>query len=233
MADQPQLTMDDIDEALEGSGEPIQIDEAPDEPDSIAEIDEKALAQRVESELGNSRDAYIPPSEIIANLNHYKQVAAALAFGSRDPKLAAAQMFQRMFVGSSMGMSMASALLGMHVMDGRVSLSAHLIAARLRAGGWDLVIEESDPPGEWCRVTAKQEGHSPVSFKYTMDMAKQQKLVRQGGAWEKNPWDMLYARCVATVGRRAEPGGLTGCYAPAELMKSADSENRGSRERLG
>ena len=228
MADQ--LSMDDID-ALDDPKPDVedQYEDADETAiQAVDAIDEKQIATELATRLPH--DARVTFNDMANDVGKYWRVAKALAVGQSEKRVA--EIFQSMIIGVSLGLSPASAVTGIHVIQGRLSLSCHLIAGVMRESGWDIVVEESDPPGEWCRVTAKRDGSTPVAFKYSIEMATKQGLIRKGGPWTMNPWDMLYARAVSIVGRRAEPGRLAGFYAPEEFGKKS-IENRGSRDRLG
>ena len=219
----PQLSIDDITDAVNADITPepqIEYIE-PDEQPETTPPDTTELTRRIEEHPELSK--HVGPADLARNWEFYKTVSNAFAYGagSRDDQTRIrAQVMQKIFIGVNMGMTPASAILGINIIKGKVSLSANAMVAMLHAAGWDTKIEESDPVGEWCLFTATKPGRSPVSFRYTIEMARQAGLVRRDGAWTTNPWDMLYARAASVGCRRAEPAVLTGVYSTEDVFQS-------------
>lgn len=133
-----------------------------------------------------------------------------------DPKKLL-KLMQVMFIGDSLGIPPAVAADNIYIIDDKVVVGVHVLAGMMEADGWVRRVDHSDPPGQWCRVTASKNGRPDMKFTYTMDMAKQQGLVRNGSNWIKCPWNMLYARATATLSRMAVPHMATGLYHASEI----------------
>lgn len=91
-----------------------------------------------------------------------------------------------------------------HIIDGKLSKKAAQCLAELRKMGakhkW--ITEANDPLKATLQVVF--EGETSV-VTYTIEMAKQQGLIKHGGAWTKNPWDMLQARAITSMVKRVAP----------------------------
>jgi hypothetical protein len=122
----------------------------------------------------------------------------------------------KMIFGAELGFSPGASQRMVYITNGKAGLSADGMVALSMQDGCEYDIEHSDPPGEWCKVTATRGGRS-YSFTFTMEMAKKAGLVKSGGNYEKYPWDMLYARAAAHVSRKMSPARLAGIYTPEEL----------------
>jgi len=210
---EPQLTMDDIDDAVAAS---TPIEPLPAAPEPVIEPIKTSELATVEYTLPERGSTVVTPREIAENLEAWKALALACSAGLDNPIKTAALTFQKLFIGAGMGLTTTASLTGMHIIQGVPSLTAHTLAGVARAHGWDFTVEESEPPGTWCKITANKGGMTPVVFQYTIDMANQQGLVKSGGAYDKHPWNMLYARCMAVVCRRACPEALSGVVAVGE-----------------
>ncbi|RMH28897.1 MAG: hypothetical protein D6692_04805 [Planctomycetota bacterium] len=174
--------------------------------------------------------------QLQANYDWFRKLALAHAHATGDGSAkSVAQLLVKIVWGTSLGFSPAAAFGGIHFVEGVPTLGAHAIAALVKAAGWKIQVRESDPPGQWCEVTLTKPDEPPVVFKYTMEMAQQQGLVRDRGPYKKHPWNMLYARALAVAGRRAAPEMLTGLYVREEMDLMNDDAGRDDdmRRRLG
>lgn len=123
--------------------------------------------------------------------------------------------------GRELGLQPMQALDGIHIIEGRPSPSASLIAALIaRAHGDDALI-----PVVWdntqCTISFKRRSWATrAEFTYTIDDAKRAGLTGKK-PWQMNPASMLFARCVSTIGRRMFADALAG-LGPVEDLDDDD-----------
>ncbi|MFC0124406.1 hypothetical protein [Bifidobacterium apri] len=125
--------------------------------------------------------------------------------------------------GASMGLQPAESLYRIHVIKGRPTMSAELIAAQVRKHGHKLHIYKDY---EHQSVTAEIIRSDDPDFKFVekrdMDWAKRMGLAGKDN-WRKDPMTMLKWRAITAVAREACPETLYGAgYTPDEMDDLAD-----------
>ena len=118
------------------------------------------------------------------------------------------------------GVSPMTAIMGgFSNVQGKITMSAELMHSLLRGAGVRLKIIQSDTTR--CEIYGKRSdtGDEYTSL-YTIEDAKKANLVKAGGSWEKNPSDMLFARCISRLRRRLAPDIATKAYVEGELDES-------------
>lgn len=90
---------------------------------------------------------------------------------------------------------------GLHLIQGKVEISARMMSALIRKQGHSVQIVESSD--ERCILKGKRvDNGDEGSAEYTIDEAKRAGLVKKGGGWEKHPSDMLFARALSRLARQ-------------------------------
>ena len=102
------------------------------------------------------------------------------------------QLFAVMLVAQAENKHPATVVQEFDVIQGRPALKSQALLARFQQAGGKV---------EW-----------------TIDMAKQAGLYRDGSGWSKYPEDMLRARCISRAVRAVFPGCILGHYAVEEVM---------------
>ena len=125
--------------------------------------------------------------------------------------------------GASMGLQPAESLYRIHVIKGRPTMSAELIAAKVREHGHKLHIYKDV---ENLSVTAEIIRSDDPDFKFRetrdMDWAKRMGLAGKDN-WRKDPMTMLKWRAITAVAREACPETLYGAgYTPDEMSDLDD-----------
>lgn len=125
--------------------------------------------------------------------------------------------------GASMGLQPAESLYRIHVIKGRPTMSAELIAAKVREHGHKLHIYKDV---EHLSVTAEIIRSDDPDFKFRetrdMDWAKRMGLAGKDN-WRKDPMTMLKWRAITAVAREACPETLYGAgYTPDEMSDLDD-----------
>jgi hypothetical protein len=148
-----------------------------------------------------------------------------------------AQACVKIMAGRELGLPPVASMMGVNVIQGRVSLSAQLMLACAKRAGYGYDVHEADG---WCSIDWYRAADGKLLGKssFSMDEAKEAGLVKQGGNWTKYPSDMLFWRAASRGVRRFCPDATSGMavYAPDELGVEVDPEDsapspiQGSRE---
>ena len=111
-----------------------------------------------------------------------------------------------------------------HIINGSdLSLRADWMLAEFeRQGGWWVWLNEGDD-GVQAIMHVKYKHHD-MQVKYTIDMAKRAGLCKPKSGWEKNPGEMLRARCQTKAIRMLCPNVLAGFATDQELSADSDSD---------
>lgn len=99
---------------------------------------------------------------------------------------------------------------------GKITMSAELMHSLIRQSGHKLKIMKST--NEVCEIWGKRKDTGEeYTAVYHIDDAKRAFLVKKDGGWEKNPSDMLFARCISRLRRRLFPDVATKSYVEGEF----------------
>jgi hypothetical protein len=114
---------------------------------------------------------------------------------------------------------------GMQNIMGKITIAPEMLMALIREKGHKIEILETTD--KICRIkgTRKDTGESYTSV-YEITEAERAGLVKQGGAWTKNPSDMLFARCSGRLKRRLFPDVATKAYVEGEREEAQVEEVR-------
>ena len=90
---------------------------------------------------------------------------------------------------------------GLHIIEGKVELSARIMSALIRRSKHKLEILHSDD--QMCRIkgTRADTGETHTVC-FTIEMAQKAGLIKEKGGWKRTPEDMLYARCISRLARQ-------------------------------
>ena len=133
------------------------------------------------------------------------------------------QAVTKILAGQELGIGPVTALTGIYIVKGRVTLSANLIAASIKRGGkYNYRVKELTD--ERC-VIAFFEGKEAVGESaFSMADAKRAELAN-GDNWKKYPRNMLFARAISNGAKVFTPDIFGGAvYTPDELGESVDGE---------
>lgn len=122
-----------------------------------------------------------------------------------------------MLHGRDLGLSVSQALRGLHVVEGKVVLSADLMLAMCLKRP-DIcesfrLLESTDQRAVY---EAKRRGQPAVTLAWTIKQAQDAGLAGRGN-WKGYPAAMLRARCIAALARATFPDLLFGVYDTDEL----------------
>lgn len=121
-----------------------------------------------------------------------------------------------MQTGKELGLGPMQALRSIHIIEGKPTMSADLIAglALQRVPGMVLRVAESTDAK--CVVKAARSGQELTTFTFTIQDAQRAGLVNKDN-WKKYPRQMLRARCITEAARAIAPDAVVGIYDPDEL----------------
>lgn len=133
-------------------------------------------------------------------------------------------------LGSSMGLSPAESLYRIHVIDGKPSASAELIASNVRRAGHRLRIRATNETAT-VQIVRYDDPDFTYEVTWTMEDAQRAKLAGKDN-WAKHPRAMLRARAISECAREACPEALYGVtYVEGEVVDSVTHEPlNGARE---
>ena len=125
----------------------------------------------------------------------------------------------------ALGIPRINALTSIHVIDGKPTASADLIAALVRRAGHKLRIEGDDTYAEATIIRADDPDYVPTPIRW--DQAKAKKAGKWGakGPWSQYPAAMLRARAITEAARMWASDALYGViYTPEELGAVVDED---------
>lgn len=115
----------------------------------------------------------------------------------------------------ALGIPFASALNGIHVIDGRPSVSPALMSGLVRRAGHKLRVTGDDTRAV-AEIVRADDPDFTFRSEWTLERAKQAGLAGRG-QWSKYPAAMLKARAISEVCRDACQEVLAGVYTTEEL----------------
>jgi len=169
----------------------------------------------------------VKPSPIkINSIEELKNISAILAqSGYFGNNASMAQCFTRILAGRELGIPAFAAITGIHVINGKPTLSANLMATLIKASGKyrykKISHTESECVLEFFEFFQGQwESLGTTSF--TMVDAKRAGLTSMN--WQKFPKNMLFARAISNGFREFCPDLAMGApvYTPEELGANTD-----------
>ena len=138
------------------------------------------------------------------------------------------QVMAVMLVAQAENKHPASVVQEYDIIQGKPALKSQAILARFQlAGGtvqWDAVSPKA------VKGTFKHASGGTLTVEWTIEMAKQAGLVREGSGWSKYPEDMLRARVISRAVRSVFPACILGHYAVEEVMDFDPPKNMGKVE---
>lgn len=122
-------------------------------------------------------------------------------------------------LGQQMGLSPAESMYRIHVIEGKPSASAELIASNVRRAGHKIRIHATNESAT-VRITRADEPDYPSEVTWTIEDAKRAELTGKDN-WRKYPRSMLRARAISECAREACPEALYGVtYVEGEVVES-------------
>jgi len=154
----------------------------------------------------------------IRSIDDLSRVSAMLAKSGyfKDAK-DAAQAGVKVLAGMEMGFGAFASMTGIYLIDGKLSVSANLLAQAIkRSGRYDYRIREHTDTA--CRIVFYEGGEEIGESSFTLEDAKRAGVAGRG-PWRSYPQAMLFARALSQGARWHTPDVLGGsaAYLPEEL----------------
>jgi len=125
------------------------------------------------------------------------------------------QMLAVMLVAQAEGKHPATVVQEYDIIQGRPALKSQAMLARFQLAGGTVQWDEVSPQA--VKGTFKHPSGGSLTVEWTIDMAKQAGLVREGSGWTKYPEDMLRSRVISRAVRSVYPACILGHYAVEEV----------------
>lgn len=157
---------------------------------------------------------------LISRINEFQTVAKLFAdSGMFTDAKGAAQCFVKIMAGAELGLPPFTAMNAFHVIQGKPTMAANTIAARLKASGkYNYRIVEKT--GERCVIDFYESGE-----KVHTEMWDTKRAIKAGvGNMNKFPEAMLFARAITSGARAIAPDVVGQFYTPDELGADVDAE---------
>jgi len=162
-----------------------------------------------------------------------REAASALVKSGFMPKAidTAEKAIAVAMAGRELGIPMMQAIRSIHIIDGKPTMSADLMAALVlrRIPGAKLRVAQST--NELCSVEAARPGDEITPFTFTLKDAQQAGLTSKD-VWKKYPRAMLRARCISEAVRAVFPDCLIGVYTPEELENAFSGDTPADAARV-
>lgn len=131
------------------------------------------------------------------------------------------QVMAVMAKGRELGIPMMTALTGINIIKGNITLSSALMQAVCLARP-DVCeyFEMVESTNQKAVYRTKRKGRPEQEMVFTIEKAKDMGLVSKGGTWKSQPDTMLRWRAVSELARMVYPDLLAGCYTDDELSVS-------------
>lgn len=167
------------------------------------------------------------PSQYAAHysLSELQQIGQAFAQSRMFPDIQQqGQALVKILAGKEMGIAPFAAMTGIHIIKGKATVGANLMASLIKdSGRYDYkVLEHTD---KVCRIQFFEHGQPVGVSEFTMDDAKAAGVLGND-TWKKYPKNMLFARAMSNGMRWYCPNATSGqtVYTPEEMGASVDEE---------
>ena len=164
-----------------------------------------------------TKTAEVVRPDLLRNLAEIERVATACArSGYYNDVKDASQAVVKMLAGREMGIGPIQAIAAIHIVEGKPTAGANLIAANVkRSGRYDYRIK--DRTEERCVLEWYEYGQKVGESAFSMEDAKRAGLANKHN-WKSYPRPMLFARALTEGVRVYAPDAAAGTiYTPEEL----------------
>ena len=125
--------------------------------------------------------------------------------------------------GRELGLPMMQSITSIHVIDGKPTISAELMAALVHQRVPGAVLRCIETNDRICTYEAARPGDKILKMSFTWDEAVRAGVTGKDN-WKKYPAAMLRARCCSAICRIVFPDAIMGCYTPDELGAITNDE---------
>lgn len=133
-----------------------------------------------------------------------------------------AKAFVKIAAGEELGFGPVASMQGINIIKGKLSLGAHLIAAKIVREGYSYLVTKHT--SEECEIEFFGPGGSRLGTSpFSLEDARRQELLSRDN-WKKMPRNMLWARSMSNGARWYCAGAFAGAapYTPEELGADVD-----------
>ena len=195
------------------STEDVVVEELPWDSEPV-EVVEAEVVEEIPSELTDDEadTAIMKQGMSLADMRQIGDVAVA---SNRFPAIFnSEQAIISILAGREIGLGPLKSLQELYVVEGKVAMSAGLIASMIKKSGkYNYTIDSHD--NEHCVLTFTENGEEAGVSSFSMEDAQIAGLVRQGSGWTKYPRNMLFARALTNGARWFCADAFTGAvYTP-------------------
>lgn len=162
------------------------------------------------------------PNDLAADM-HYAEVISGGAMLPTQYRGKPADILIAMGLGRAMGLSPAESLYRIHVIQGRPTASAELIAANVRKAGHILRVR-GDETSARAVIIRSDDPEFEFESVWNLERAKRLGLAGKDG-WQKQPGTMMRWRAITEVARLACPEALYGVAYVADEISDAPRES--------
>ena len=132
----------------------------------------------------------------------------------------------KILAGMELGIGASTALAGLYVIEGKITMSAGLVASQIKKHG-DYDFRVTEHTDQVCTIEFFQRGDSLGASSFSMQDAALANLNR--GAWRTYPRNMLFARALTNGARWYTPDVFGGSiYTPDELGADVQYDSQGT-----
>lgn len=134
----------------------------------------------------------------------------------------------KILAGQEIGMPPFQAMTNIHIIQGKATMSANLMAAKVKGHpkyDYKLKLSPTEATVTMYEVVEASGAKEELGdFTFTIEDAKRAGLVKAGSGWEKYPQNMLFARAISSAVRMYAPDVFNGntVYSPDELGGNID-----------
>ena len=172
--------------------------------------------------------AIVTPQAVLAEKVEWSQTMAGSSLLPKQYQKNPANLFFAVEYADALGVDRIHAITSIHVIDGKPSASADLIAATVRRAGHKLRVVGDDTYAEATLIRADDPDFT-YAARWDLDKARLANLAGKG-VWKNYPGAMLRSRAITEVARMGASDALFGvAYTPEEL--GADVDASGSPRR--
>jgi hypothetical protein len=136
----------------------------------------------------------------------------------------AAQAAVKVMAGEEVGLGPVASMTGIHIVQGKVTLGANIIAALVRRHP-DYDYDVTEHTDQACEIRFTYKGKPAGTSRFTMDDASKAGLLKSP-TWKAHPRNMLFARAMSNGAKWYAPDVSAGAplYTPDELGAEVDGE---------
>lgn len=158
----------------------------------------------------------------LAESDNWKLAEAFAKSGFFQDAQDVAKAIAKIQAGAELGFGPMASMTGIYVIQGRVTMSANLVAARIRMCGYDYRVERLD--NEACHIAFYRDGEKLGVSTFDTEDAKAAGLLK-GVNWQHYPRNMRFSRAMTNGARWFAPDAFsTPVYTPDELGATINGE---------